>query len=170
MPKEREIKFSSLFKAKRSGNTNGRSHKKCLSWFGNPDVLPVDVRRIMLVSVIRMIRIHPLHPQSLLLGFVGFTRSWLWENKLTEEQVFLLVTKRSLCMVHVCLHPLSTEHSGSPFDLSDSAHGLVRPDRKYCPIVEKESETQEVGMEMWGCPEAQTHRASVFNRWENWAN
>lgn len=51
-------------------------------------------------------------------------------------------------MVHVCLNPLSTKHSGSLFDLSDSAHCLVRPDRKYCPIVEKESETQEVGMEM----------------------
>lgn len=54
---QRKIKFSSFFKTKRSGNTHGWFHNKCLSWFRNQSVLLINVRRITLMSIIRIIGI-----------------------------------------------------------------------------------------------------------------
>lgn len=100
------------------------------------------------MSVIQIIRILPRPPKPTL-GRCGLYKVITLEKPAKGRKGVLSSHKeKSLCMMNVCLQPLSIKHSGNLSELHDSAHCLKRPDRKYFPIMEKESETQEVGMEM----------------------
>lgn len=101
-----------------------------------------------MVSVIQIIRILPRLPKPTF-GRCGLYKVITLEKPAKGRKgVFSSHKEKSLCMMNVCLQPLSTKHFREPVELRDSAHCLKRPDRKYFPIMEKESETQEVGMEM----------------------
>ena len=169
MPKEREIKFSSFFEAKEVG-----THMDDLIRSACPS-LEIQMSSWLISEGSPWCQLSrssesPHVPPNPTFGLCGLYEIITLEKQAKGRTGVFTSHKEKSVYMNVCLHPRSTKHSGNLFDLHDSAHHLMRPDRKYCPIMEKESETQEVGMEMWGCPEAHTHTSSVFNPWGNWVD